>query len=645
MSSTQVGSIHYDLSLDTKKFDSAMDSVGNKLSDIGSSMKRFGSTMTKSVTLPLGILTTGLVASAAQLEKTAASFDVLVGDATKAKKLFYEIKKFADTTPFEFRQLSQAATTLLGYGVAADDVINRLKKLGDAAAASGGDLNGITLAYAQMIGRGKVTGDNLRQLTENMVTLREELSKVSGVPMEQLDKAIESGTISIEDLNAALDMATDTGGKFFGGTDKLAKTFSGRLSTLKDQLTEVGLTLIGVKVDPELGLAVQDGGLFDRLSKLIPVIADGADKLAKAFEKLPASQQNAAMAGVGLLAALGPMASVIGGVASALGVLIPLLGNPVFWIVAAVVAAIAGAAVLLYKNWDKIQALYNSKIKPMWDSFVRAMQPVIEYAKRVWGVFQTQILPVLQQVWGFIVGQFQAAWRDLKTAFDNVMKALGPLAPYMDDLARIVMYVGITLAGVGVAGVLGMATALGLLAAGVARVVGWFSEFYSWMFTLAGALGGAVRSAIDSVINYLGNMWGAFWNAGYNIINGLVEGVRAAFWRVYTAVLDGLAWVRNLLPFSPAKDGPFSGKGWTLYSGQSMMQGLADGITQMSDMPRLALEDAMSKANISLQGNRQVNNTSSTNIGSVIVNDRTDADYLFGLMNRQQQMLSIGASA
>jgi len=39
-----------------------------------------------------------------------------------------------------------------------------------------------------------------------------------------------------------------------------------------------------------------------------------------------------------------------------------------------------------------------------------------------------------------------------------------------------------------------------------------------------------------------------------------------------------LSAARNLLPFSPAKEGPFSGKGWTLYSGRSISQALADGI-------------------------------------------------------------------
>jgi hypothetical protein len=39
-----------------------------------------------------------------------------------------------------------------------------------------------------------------------------------------------------------------------------------------------------------------------------------------------------------------------------------------------------------------------------------------------------------------------------------------------------------------------------------------------------------------------------------------------------------LSGARDLLPFSPAKEGPFSGRGWTLFSGRSIMTGLAEGI-------------------------------------------------------------------
>ncbi|MCX4578110.1 hypothetical protein OHB41_33970 [Streptomyces sp. NBC_01571] len=59
------------------------------------------------------------------------------------------------------------------------------------------------------------------------------------------------------------------------------------------------------------------------------------------------------------------------------------------------------------------------------------------------------------------------------------------------------------------------------------------------------------------------------------------------------AVKSALSKARSYLPFSPAKQGPFSGRGWTLYSGHSLMSNLAQGIRDRSDEPRTAMNDAL----------------------------------------------------
>jgi hypothetical protein len=48
----------------------------------------------------------------------------------------------------------------------------------------------------------------------------------------------------------------------------------------------------------------------------------------------------------------------------------------------------------------------------------------------------------------------------------------------------------------------------------------------------------------------------------------------------YNAAADILNRIRSLFPSSPAKEGPFSGKGWTLFSGMSLAEGFAEGMTK-----------------------------------------------------------------
>lgn len=105
-----------------------------------------------------------------------------------------------------------------------------------------------------------------------------------------------------------------------------------------------------------------------------------------------------------------------------------------------------------------------------------------------------------------------------------------------------------------------------------------FRWYISTMISTAEGIWSFVRSIPGRIIDALGDLGGMLWNAGKNIIDGFIRGIKAAAGAVYDAVGGILSKVRSLLPFSPAKEGPFSGKGWVLYSGMSISQALADGI-------------------------------------------------------------------
>lgn len=66
--------------------------------------------------------------------------------------------------------------------------------------------------------------------------------------------------------------------------------------------------------------------------------------------------------------------------------------------------------------------------------------------------------------------------------------------------------------------------------------------------------------------------------SGRAIVQGLIDGLKQMAQRAYNELKSIVTNLRNLLPFSPAKEGPFSGKGYTLYSGQALMEDWARGI-------------------------------------------------------------------
>ena len=74
--STSVGSIHYDLSLDTHKFDTAMAGIQSKTAAIGDKMTSVGRTMTTAVTVPVALGAGFAIKAASDLQETMNKVDV-----------------------------------------------------------------------------------------------------------------------------------------------------------------------------------------------------------------------------------------------------------------------------------------------------------------------------------------------------------------------------------------------------------------------------------------------------------------------------------------------------------------------------------------------------------------------------------------
>ena len=111
---------------------------------------------------------------------------------------------------------------------------------------------------------------------------------------------------------------------------------------------------------------------------------------------------------------------------------------------------------------------------------------------------------------------------------------------------------------------------------------------------------GAISNGINSAMNFvkalpgrilsgLGNLGMLLFNSGRSLIDGFINGIKAVAGKIKNTVSNVLGSVRKLFPFSPAKEGPFSGRGWVLYSGLSIGEGFAEGLDRSaSDAVRSA---------------------------------------------------------
>lgn len=128
-----------------------------------------------------------------------------------------------------------------------------------------------------------------------------------------------------------------------------------------------------------------------------------------------------------------------------------------------------------------------------------------------------------------------------------------------------------------------------ILAAGIALVGG----LASGLIQAVPALLTAVGQVTSKILSALDNAPKLLFDSGKKIIQGLANGISSMASAAKNAVTGVMSSVRNLLPFSPAKEGPFSGKGWSLYSGQSIVEALAEGAASRSPLFEEAIRETM----------------------------------------------------
>lgn len=87
-----------------------------------------------------------------------------------------------------------------------------------------------------------------------------------------------------------------------------------------------------------------------------------------------------------------------------------------------------------------------------------------------------------------------------------------------------------------------------------------------------------IRNTFNTIVRFIASLYHSFFEAGVRIIQGIIDGI--------TSKLDALAGkmksvadrVRGFLPFSPAKEGPLSGRGSPEIAGRKITEMLGEGI-------------------------------------------------------------------
>lgn len=314
---------------------------------------------------------------------------------------------------------------------------------------------------------------------------------------------------------------------------------------------------------------------------LAPIIAQVSSALLPALSVLGAALGNLAAAVLPVIsAAIQAMAPVI---ATAIGAVVSLASTistglaPVINGIASLIQAVLPVIQQLFTQWGaSIQAVVSAAFAFVESVVTSAMNvinavigTVLALIKGDWEGVWNGVLNILQAVWDGMIATVQSCIQLVSSTIDSALSfikgvwnsAWSALGSFLDSA-----WDGFVSAVTG-----GNEQVMSILGGLPGKIIGLFADAGSWL--------------IDS---------------GRALLQGFADGVMGAVGWVGDQISGALGTIRGLFPFSPAKEGPFSGRGYTTYSGKALMRDWAKGMASEESVVRKTVKSALGGASAML---------------------------------------------
>ena len=96
-------------------------------------------------------------------------------------------------------------------------------------------------------------------------------------------------------------------------------------------------------------------------------------------------------------------------------------------------------------------------------------------------------------------------------------------------------------------------------------------------------------------MGFFGGIGDWLFESGKSLLDGFLRGVESIAGSIGERIGGVLDGIRSFFPFSPAKKGPFSGHGYTTYSGKALMGDFGESIVKATPNVMNAMDDALSE--------------------------------------------------
>lgn len=205
----------------------------------------------------------------AQVEQYQVALTNMLGSQEKASETLEQIKKDAARTPFDTANLVKANEYLISTGETAENSRKTILALGDAVSAVGGgsdELGRMAQNLQQIKNAGKATAADIKQFAYAGIDVYGILADYTGKSTAEVQKM----TVTYDLLTAALQNAAEEGGRYYNSMNAQSETINGKLSTLKDNATQLSGALTA-------NLTTAFGNLVTKANELAVAMKDGFD--------------------------------------------------------------------------------------------------------------------------------------------------------------------------------------------------------------------------------------------------------------------------------------------------------------------------------------------------------------------------------
>lgn len=171
-----------------------------------------------------------------QFQQLESSFTTLLGSEEKANTLMQQLTKTAAITPFDLNGVAAAGKQLLAYGVAADQVNDKILQLGNIAAGMNLGMDYMSMLYGTTASKDFMDTMDLKQHKGQGIPIEEAIASIMGIEKKDVADAVSNRQVTSKIYEAAIAQLAGTGGKFDGMMENQSKTITGQISNIEDAI-------------------------------------------------------------------------------------------------------------------------------------------------------------------------------------------------------------------------------------------------------------------------------------------------------------------------------------------------------------------------------------------------------------------------